>query len=448
MQTPLAYKRHYQALIRLGVPLMIGQLGTIVLGFADTIMIGHHSAAELSAAGLVNNLFNLSIIFCLGFSYGLTPIVGALFGRGEGALAGGQLKHGLLANLLIALLLCGVMGFIYFHLHRLNQPTELMPYIRPYYLILLVSLPFVMLFNAFKQFSDGITYTSISMWILIGGNVLNIVGNYLLIYGKFGFPELGLTGGGLSTLFSRIVMAVVFALIFFRSSRYTVYRQGFHQTRLNGADFRRLNRMGWPLALQMGMETASFSVCAIMLGWIGATALAAYQVMCTVATFCFMIYYGMGAAVAIRVSNYYGQQDFVNVRRSAYAGFHLIVGLEVILCSAIFLLRHYIGGWFTESQEVSLLVVQLVVPLLLYQFGDGLQITFANSLRGIADVKPMMYIALIAYLLISIPTSYVCGFVFDWGALGVWMGFPAGLTSAGVAFYYRFNRQTRKMLCQ
>lgn len=443
MNQPISYKRHYKELIYLGVPIMVGQLGTIILGFADTMMIGHHSAAELSAAGFVNTLFNLAIIFGLGFSYGLTPIVGALYGRGEEEEAGSKLKNSLLANLLIAVFLCIVMGILYLNLDKLGQPEELLPFIKPYYLILWASLPLIMLFNAFKQFADGITDTQTPMWILLGGNVLNIVGNYLLIYGTFGFPELGLLGGGLSTLFARLMMLVVFIGIFFLSPRYKTFLRGFRRSYANRADFRLLNKLGWPIALQMGMETASFSLCAIMLGWLGETPLAAHQIMNTITTLCFMIYYGMGAAIAVRVSYFRGQEDMPNLRRSAYAGFHLILVWGLFLCTIVFCIRHQLGSWYTDSEEVRQLVAVLVIPMLAYQFGDGLQIAFANALRGLADVKPMMYIAFVAYIILSLPTSYIFGFLLDWGTVGIWMGFPVGLTSAGIAFYLRFRQQTR-----
>lgn len=186
------YKQHYKALIFLGLPIVIGQVGVIILGFADTLMIGHHSTEELGAASFVNNVFTLCIIFSTGFSYGLTPIVGSLYGNRRFAEAGQALRCSLVANVLVALLLTFIMTVVYFNVERLGQPEELMPLIKPYYLVLLASLVFVMLFNGFKQFTDGITDTKTAMWILLGGNTLNIIGNYILINGKLGFPELGL----------------------------------------------------------------------------------------------------------------------------------------------------------------------------------------------------------------------------------------------------------------
>ena len=437
------YGGHYRALLSLGFPIVIGQLGMIVLGFADTLMIGHHSTDELGAASFVNNLFNLCIIFSTGFSYGLTPVVGSFYGNHRYAEAGQALRCSLCANALVALILTAIMSVVYLNVERLGQPEELLPLIKPYYLVLLASLLFVLLFNGFRQFTDGITNTKIAMWLLLGGNLLNILGNYILINGKCGFPELGLLGAGISTLFSRIVMVVAFAWIVLRGRRFARYRVGFFRRKWSRPLFKRLNELGWPVGLQMGMETASFSLSTIMVGWLGTIALASHQIMLTISQFTFMMYYGMGAAVAVRVSNFKGQGDKLNVRRSAYAGFHLILAMAVVLLSIVFAFRGQVGGWFTDNEEVSSMVVALFLPFLVYQFGDGLQINFANALRGIADVKPMMLIAFIAYFIISLPVGYLCGFVFGWGTVGVWMAFPFGLTSAGVMLWLRFRSRSR-----
>ncbi len=438
------YKQHYKALFTLGVPIIIGQLGIIILGFADTLMVGHYGTPELAAASFVNNMFNLAIIFATGFSYGLTPVVGILFGRGDTAGVGKMLKNSLLANGVMAAVLTLGMWVLYLNLHRLGQPEELLPLMRPYFIVLLISLFFVLTFNAFKQFAEGITDTRTPMWILLTGNLVNIVGNYLLIYGTFGFPEWGLLGAGVATLTSRILMLLLFVGIFFYSKRYHIYKVAFVQGLCNYADFLRLNKLGWPVGLQMGMETASFSLSAIMVGWLGTTALAAHQVMLVIGQLGFMMYYGMGAAMTVRVSNFHGQNDTPNVRRSANAGFHLILLMALSCSLPIFLLRHDIGGWFSDSTEVGLMVVQLIIPFIVYQFGDGLQVNFANALRGIADVKPMMYIAFLAYFVISLPAGYFFGFVMDWGLVGIWMAFPFGLTSAGVMYYLRFRSQIQR----
>ena len=437
------YTTHYKELFRLGLPIIIGQIGIILVSFADTIMVGQHGTDDLGAASFVNNMFNLAIIFATGFSYGLTPIVGKLFGSDKRREIGGTLKNALLANGAIALLLIAVMGLLYLNIGNLGQPEELLGLMRPYYLVLLITMPFITLFNAFKQFADGITDTKTSMWILLTGNVLNIVGNYILIFGKCGLPELGLLGAGISTLFSRMAMLAIFIYIFFRSKRYAQYAKGFMHGKVTGREQKELFGIGMPVALQMGMETASFSLATIMVGWLGTNALAAHQIMCTVGQLGFMMYYGMAAAVAVKVSNYNGTGDYPNIHRSADSGFHLILVMAVVASVLIYLFRHSIGGIFTDSNDVSLLVAQLTVPFILYQFGDGLQCNFSNALRGIADVKPVILYAFIAYFVISLPAGYIFGFIFDWGLPGVWMSFPFGLTSAGVMFYLRFRSRVR-----
>ena len=208
--------------------------------------------------------------------------------------------------------------------------------------------------------------------------------------------------------------------------------------------YRRLNALGWPIALQMGMETASFSMSVIMVGWLGTIALASHQIMLTISQFTFMIYYGMGAAVAIRVSSFHGQHDMTNVSRSVWAGFHLMVLLELMLSTVVFLLRNDIGGWFSDSSEVVVAIVSLMLPFLIYQFGDGLQIVFGNSLRGMSDVRAPMMIAFFAYFVISLPVGYLFGIVLGFGLPGIWMAFPFGLTTAGMLLCLRFRYLTRR----
>lgn len=435
----------YKDLLHLGMPLVIGQLGMIIIGFADTLMIGHHSTLELAAASFVNSMVNLAIIFSTGFAYGLTPLVGSLFGQGKKEEAGQMLKNSLVANLLVAFILCIILGILYLNLGNLGQPEELLPYMRPYFLILLCAMPFVLLFNGFRQFTDGITDTKVSMFMLLGGNIVHILSNYLLIYGKCGLPELGLTGAGVSTLLVRILMVTAYIVLFTKSKRYAIYRKGFKIGKINRKDFLHLNKLGLPVACQMGMETASFGLSVIMVGWLGSTALAAHQVMLSISQLCFMMLYGMGSATAVRISYFYGQNDINKVRSTANTGFHIILLMIVCTIVPIFLLRNVLGGWFTDDAQVSLIVAQLVLMLTLYQFGDGLQITFANALRGITDVKLIMLFSFIAYFIISLPAGYLFGFVFGWGIVGIWAAFPFGLTSAGVMFYLRFRYKTKQL---
>lgn len=432
------YREDYSATIKIGVPIVLGQLGIVVVGLVDNIMVGHFSTSDLAAASFVNSVFNIPILFGMGFSYGLTPLVGQFFGRGDKFRVGGLLRNSLLANFMIGLFLSVAMGIMYLNVHRMGQPEELLPLIRPYFLLQLTSLVFVMMFNSFKQFADGITDTKTSMWIMLSANLLNIIGNSLLIYGVWGLPALGLTGAGISTLASRIFMFVAFAILFFRKQSYRRYLVGYHRTTYNTGDLKVLNRMGMMVGLQMGMETALFSISGVMIGWLGTVPLAAHQVVASISTLGFMVYYGVGSAVSIRVSNFFGRGDIAGVRRATLAGTHLL-GLLAISVSVFFLLvREHIGWLYTSSEEVVNLVAVLMVILVFYQFGDSLQIIFANALRGVADVTSMAVISFIGYFVIALPVSYVCGFVLDWGIEGIWVGYPVGLTLTGGMMCWRF----------
>ena len=438
------YREDYSATIKIGVPIVLGQLGIVVVGLVDNIMVGHFSTSDLAAASFVNSVFNIPILFGMGFSYGLTPLVGQFFGRGDKFRVGGLLRNSLLANFMIGLFLSVAMGIMYLNVHRMGQPEELLPLIRPYFLLQLTSLVFVMMFNSFKQFADGITDTKTSMWIMLSANLLNIIGNSLLIYGVWGLPALGLTGAGISTLASRVFMFVAFAILFFRKQSYRRYLVGYHRTTYNTGDLKVLNRMGMMVGLQMGMETALFSISGVMIGWLGTVPLAAHQVVASISTLGFMVYYGVGSAVSIRVSNFFGRGDIAGVRRATLAGAHLL-GLLAILVSVFFLLvREHIGWLYTSSEDVVNLVAVLMVILVFYQFGDSLQIIFANALRGVADVTSMAVISFIGYFVIALPVSYICGFVLDWGIEGIWLGYPVGLTLTGGMMCWRFYYFLRK----
>ena len=324
-------KSRYGALAALGLPIVVGQIGNVVLGFADTLMVGHHSMEELAAASFVNTMFTLVVLFATGFSYGLTPVAGSLFGRGMKGDIGTAVKNSLAANMLLSAALVAVTVVFCLNIHRFGQPDELLPLMRPYLWVNIASLPFLCCFNTFKQFFDGITDTKTPMFVIIGGNLLNIFGNWVLIYGELGAPEMGLFGAGLSTALSRVVMAAACVVLFFRHRRYREFRAGFAAASASRGGMRRLASLGLPVALQMGMETAAFSLSAIFVGWIGTTALAAHQVVITVSQLLYMVSSGMAAAVAVRVSYFAGQKDYRAVRRTSTCGLQLILTIAATL---------------------------------------------------------------------------------------------------------------------
>lgn len=436
----MEYKQHIKSLVLLGLPIIIGQLGNIVTGLADTVMVGQHSTDELAAASFVNNVINAFIILGTGFSFNYTPIIGEHIAINKRIAIGGWLKNSLMANTTTTALILLVLFLIYINVGYLGQPEELMPLIRPYYLVLMSSVLFVMLSNTFRQFVEGIMDASISMWVLTLVNAINIAGNYVLIYGKCGFPELGLLGAGISTLLSRIIMLLLFVAVFVRQEKYKPFRKGFLVTPFRKAYWKRLNLIGWPIAFQQGIEAATFCITTIMIGWLGGMALAAHQVAIAVSTVSFTIYLGLGSAVAIRTSMFKGLQDWRNVRRVTLAGVGLAVLLSVTLSLLLYLCCDTIGSYFTDDEAVLQIVAILLPILIAYQFGDSIQIVLANALRGLSDVTSIMVISFVAYFIIAIPAGYAIAFFLDKGIAGIWLSYPIGFTCSVILLGMRAYR--------
>ena len=436
---------HYGATLRLGLPIAVGQLGVIIMGFADTMMVGRYSTEALAAASFANSVLNLCTFMLMGYSYGLTPLVSAYYGAGRAARAGGVLRRGLVCNVLFALLLVACLAWVYGFLPHMGQPVSLLPLIRPYLLCLALSLPFVAAFNALRQFTDGLTHTATAMWALLGSNALNVVGNYLLIYGPGPLPELGLTGAGVSTLLSRMVMAAALGAVVLRSRRYAPYRRGYRAASCHLAALRRMHAQSWPIGMQMGMESGAFTFTGIMAGWIGAVDLAAFQVMVTVGTLGFLFYYSFGAGVSIRVAAFMGSQSWQQVRQATRAGVVILLGMACVSSLTFVLGGRWLIGLFTTDAAVLGLCLSLIPPLVLYQLGDAMQICFANALRGTAHVQSMMWIAFVSYVVVNLPMAYVLAFPLGMGSMGLFLAFSAGLFTAALLFARQYYRVVRRL---
>lgn len=434
------------AIYHLAYPIVIAQLGSILQGWADTIMVGQYGTSELSAAGFVNNVFNFVIYLLLGMSYATTPVVGSHFSRGNYGKVLQTLRDSNVVNLLTSVVVVVLLLLLYFNLDALHQPEELLPLMRPYFLVLLVSLPFLALFNSMKQFSDAVGDTKTPMWVMIGSNVVNLVLNYVCIF----LLDWGLLGAGVATLLSRVMMPVALHLALkygaLLQSEQFLQAEAYSEHPSKGRWL--LVRLGIPISVQMCLEAGSFNVCALFMGWIGATALAAHQVMCTVSTVGFMVYYGVGAAAAIRIAYFRGQDEWDEVQRTARTAFWMSVLAAVVITSAILLAGVPIARMFTTSPEVTLLFLALLPAFACYQLGDCLQTIYANSLRAIQDVRPMMISAFVAYALVSIPLAWLLAFPCGMGAVGVWWSFPFGLTTAGLLYQLRFRWKTNRIIIQ
>lgn len=454
---------HIKAISLLGLPIVVGQLGVIVQGMADTIMVGQYGTPELGASALVNNIYNFIIFFLLGISYATTPITGTAFGQGDNESVSRSLRDSLLVNLSFSAIIVFLLTVLYFNLDILGQPEHLMPLVRPYYLTIMLSLPFLAGFNALKQFVEAVGETKIPMRVMLVSNVLNIALNAFLIYGIMGFPEWGLFGAGMATFMARVFLFVAMLVVVFKGRRFKVWTgkvkgengnrktdslTAHHSPLKSFSTFQgsfRMARIGLPIAVQLCLESASFNIAGMFMGWIGAVPLAAHQVMCSISTLVFMTQYGIGAATAIRVSQFRGRREWTEVRHATYSAWGMSAVFSLVVSGCIFLFREPITSIFTSDVRVQTLCFSLLPAFVLYQFGDCTQIIFSNSLRALEAVGRMLLYAIISYLFVSIPMSFLLGIHLGYGAEGVWYGIPFGLTTAGLLFIYEFRRKTKHL---
>lgn len=435
-------RRAYSELFRLGLPILVGQVGMIIVGFADNIMVGHYSTAALASASFVNNLFNVAIFCCIGFTYGLTPLVGALFGKGEPRAIGALTRTAVGLNILYTAAVMAVMTVVYFNLDRMGQPSELLPLIRPYYLLFMAGMLPVTLFNVLAQWSYGINNTAMPMWIILAANGLNVLGNYALIYGHFGLPELGLTGAGISTLIARCICPLAIFAALMWAKRFREYRSGLVGSPRRRGDIGLLWRTSFPISMQLAFESGSFTIAAVMVGWLGAVPLAAFQIVVIVGTLGFCVYYSIASAITVKVANAAGEGSAISMRRYAWAGYHIMIVLAAVASAVFVLLGPHLMRLFSDDAEVVALAVSLIPPLVLYQLGDATQITFAGALRGTSRVMPMLWIAFVCYVAVGLPACYLLCFTAGMATFGVVLSFSVSLFLAGALFLIYFLKST------
>ncbi len=434
------YFPFYKRNLILAMPVVLSQIGQVTVSLVDNMMVGHVGTVELAASAFANSIFMLGMYMGMGIAYGLTPMVGKAFGNKKKELVSLYLKNGIFSHIVIGLFLTAIMFFVYFFLSKMGQPPEVVILARPYYLWLCASyLPF-MLFYSYKQFFEGLGNTKVAMVITISANLINIAANYAFIFGKFGFPELGLTGAGVGTFISRISMPLFFMIYILTAKRYLPYFKAARKQAIRLLEIIKILKVGVPIGVQMVVEVFAFAIGAIMMGWIGEVSLAAHQVALGLASLTYMISLGISSATTIRVSHQFGKHDILSVKRAAFASTHLVLFFMAVMGLVFISLKNYLPYLFVTDIDVIIIAANLLVVAALFQIFDGLQVVMLGALRGMSDVKIPMLIAGLAYLVVGIPSSYVFAFVLDLGPRGIWFGYLLGLGLAGILFYFRFRK--------
>lgn len=438
------YIPFYKRNLHLALPVVISQIGQVTVALVDNMMVGHVGTTELAASSFANNVFMIGMYFGMGITFGITPLIGNAFGKGKLNDVVVWLKNGVFTHLVAAFGLSLIMFGVYFFLPFMGQPPAATELAKPYYLLLCLSyLPF-MLFFSMKQFFEGIGNTKIAMYITITANLIHIVLNYVLIYGKFGFPEMGLNGAGIGTLISRITMPVMFLMYIIKKPDLKKYLVLAHQQPFSKQKIISLLKIGIPIAFQIIVEVIAFSIGAIMMGWLGEVSLAAHQVAIGLASFTYMISLGISQANTIRVSHQMGVKDYKALKMAAFASTHLVLVFMSSMGIVFIFARNYLPFLFTVDPEVVKIASGLLIIAAIFQVFDGLQVVMLSTLRGMADVRLPMFIAFFAYLFLGIPTSYLLAFKLMLGPQGIWYGYLVGLGIAGILFYLRFQHNLKK----
>ncbi len=440
------YIPYYKRNLAVAIPVMLSQIGQVVVQMADTMMVGRLGADELASVSFAGAIFNIGLLFCMGSAMGLTPLVGKSISRRGHRESALLFQNSFVYNLFFALGIGAILYGVSFFMGNMGQNERVVELAVPYFRIMLVSMIPLLLFFSFKQFMEGLGNTRTAMNITIAANVLNIGLNYVLIYGNYGAPALGVSGAAYATLISRMLMPVAFLLIFLRSASLRRYFKFFCRENFSRKGLKELSKVGLPIGMQIFVEQMAFSFTAIMVGWLGAKSLASHQVAMNISTMMFMILGGLSAATTIRVSHQFGRGAIEDMRKAAHASYHLTTFVVVIGAALTVLFRHQIPLFFTSDPEVIALSSQLLLIVALYQLPDGLQVVSLGALRGISDVKRPMIYAVLSYLGLNIPIGYLCGFVLGMGAPGIWIGFVFGLTAASISFMVRFENKSKTYL--
>ncbi|CAN5849921.1 MATE family efflux transporter [soil metagenome] len=435
-----ALKTHFKKNFTLAYPVVLSQLGHILVSVADSVMAGQLGTLPLAAASLGNSLFNVTLMAGLGISFSITPLIAGADGNQNRTRIGFLLLNGFVLNLAIGLLLIAFYFVAAPLVPFLGQPENVVELALPYLRILFFSILPLMVFQAFKQFAEGLALTRQAMYISVFANLLNIGLNYILIFGKLGAPALGLNGAAWATFIARVVMGGMMVAFVFSARRFDFYTQLFRLRNVSLAYMRRIFLFGLPISLQMIFEMGAFGFSAIMIGWLGVKELAAHQIAINIAAVTYMMASGIAAAATIRVGNNRGRKDKQGIRLAGYSSFLMVMLFMATTGLLLVLANQLIPGLYVDDPEVIQMASGLIIIAALFQLSDGVQVVGLGALRGLEDVKMPSLISLLAYWLLALPIGYFLGFVLKLGVNGIWYGLLIGLSLAAVLLFTRFQK--------
>lgn len=451
------YTKEFSYNIKLATPVILGMLGHTLVAFVDNIMVGQLGTAELAAVSLGNSFMFIAMSLGIGFSTAITPLVAEADSEGNFVVGKSSFKHGLF--------LCTVLGIALFLMvflakplmYLMNQPPEVVDLAMPYLNLVAISLIPLIIFQAFKQCSDGLSITRYPMYATIIANVVNVILNYLFIFGKFGFPEMGVVGAAIGTLASRFIMLGYLWFLMSQHYKSRAYVLQIKLFKLSKRMLKKLLNLGFPSALQMFFEVAIFTAAIWLSGILGKNPQAANQIALNLSTMTFMVAMGFSVVATIRASNQKGLRRFRELRRIAFSIF-----LLTTICASFFALGFMLFNGnlpkmyldysdqikFADNFQVITIASKLLLIVAVFQISDAVQVVVLGALRGMQDVKIPTLITFIAYWLIGFPISYYLGMYTEYKSSGIWIGLLAGLTASAVMLYLRFHYLSKKLIAE
>jgi MATE family multidrug resistance protein len=451
------YTKEFSTNLKLAYPVILGMVGHTIISIVDNIMVGKLGATELAAVSLGNSMVFVAMSIGIGFSTALTPIIAQADAEKDHAKIRTTFHHGLFLCTVLGFSLFAVLYFAKPIMEWLDQPKEVIILAKPFLNWVAFSLIPLVIYQAYKQFADGLSMTKYSMYAILMANVLHVILNYLLIYGIWIFPKLGILGAALGTVISRIAMVVFMHFILAKKEKLNPYFHQFSFQEIKKETIIKISRLGFPSAMQMLFEVVLFTAAIWLCGSIGKTSQAANQIALSIATFTFMFAMGLSVVSMIRVGNQKGLQDYKNLIVVARSVFLLTIIIEIVFALLFIIFNSVLPYFFLnmkntqqllDNSEVVAIASKLIVIAAIFQISDGIQVVVLGALRGLQDVKIPMYLTFVAYWVIGFPISYYLGLHTSLKAEGIWIGLLAGLTAAAIMLYIRFHYLTKKLLKQ
>lgn len=449
------YTKEFSYNIKLAYPVILGMLGHTLISIVDNMMVGNLGSTELAAVSLGGSFVFIGMSLGIGFSTAITPLVSMADAEKDDNKLRSVFHHGLLSCVILGIFIFTLIVLAKPIMYLMHQPKEVIDLASPYIDWVAFSLIPVIIFQGYKQFADGLSRTKYSMYAIFMANIVHIIINYMLIYGFWIFPKLGIIGAALGTVISRILMVVFMHFIMKNNAQLSPYFKNFSFREIKKSILKKIASLGIPSAMQMLFEVALFTAAIWLCGSIGKTTQAANQIALTLATTTFMFAMGLSVTATIRVGNNKGLMDYKNLIIVARSVFLLAIILETIFGLLFVILHNFLPHLFLnmenvnqviENKEVIIIASKLLLVAAVFQISDGIQVVVLGALRGLQDVKVPMYITFFAYWVVGFPISFYLGKYTELKAVGVWIGLLAGLSTAALFLYLRFHKLTKQQL--